>query len=142
MNDILAADDRGTPPLIAIVDDNASVRRAVRRLFRALRMNADSFSSGEELLRRLATEPTYHPDCVILDVQMPRLNGLEVQRRLAGSALPIIFITGHEDTGVREQALAAGAVAFLRKPFGDELLIETVRVALAAKPVQRVSVRS
>jgi FixJ family two-component response regulator len=121
-----------TKPCVAIVEDDESVRRAVGRLLHAFGMDADPFSSGDELLRFLTVTPSYRPDCVILDMQMPGVNGLEVQRRLAGSALPIIFITAHEDPAVREQALAAGAVAFLRKPFSDELLMTTVRAALGA----------
>ncbi len=74
--------------------------------------------------------PSYRPDCLILDVQMPGMNGLEVQRRLAGSGLPIVFITAHDEIGVREKALAEGAVAYLRKPFNDELFVKTVRAAL------------
>src|SRR6185436_234331 len=118
-------------PLIAVVDDDESVRRAVRRLLRAIGIDADPFASGDELLQLLAAMPSYRPDCVILDVQMPGLNGLEVQRRLAGSALPIIFITAHDELVVREQALGAGAVAFLRKPFNDDLFVKTVNAALA-----------
>ena len=118
-------------PLIAIVDDDASIRRAVGRLLRTVGMDADPFSSGDELLELLAAMPSYRPDCVILDVQMPGSNGLEVQRRLAGSTLPIIFITAHDELGLREQALAAGAVAFLRKPFGYDLFVKTVQAALS-----------
>jgi FixJ family two-component response regulator len=70
---------------------------------------------------------------VILDVQMPGLSGLEVQQRLAGSGIPIIFITAHDDIGVREQALAAGALAYLRKPFGDEIFVKTVRAAIGKR---------
>ena len=76
--------------------------------------------------------PSFQPDCLILDVQMPGMNGLEVQDRLAmgGKTIPVIFITAHDQLGVREKALAAGAVAFLRKPFDDEILIKTLREAL------------
>jgi FixJ family two-component response regulator len=80
--------------------------------------------------------PSYRPACIVLDVQMPGSNGLEVQRRLAGSGIPIVFITAHDEAGVRQQALAAGAAAYLRKPFNDEVLIKAVRTAidLAKKP--------
>jgi FixJ family two-component response regulator len=76
--------------------------------------------------------PSFQPDCVMLDVQMPGMNGLEVQHRLAmsGKTIPVIFITAHDELGVREKALAAGAVAFLRKPFDDQLLIKTLREAV------------
>ena len=119
-------------PLIAIVDDDESVCRAIKRLLRSLGLEAQTFTSGREFLDLIEATPSFQPDCVVLDVQMPGLNGLEVLERLAKSAgwLPVIFITAHDVVGVRERALAAGAVALLRKPFNDELLISTVRAAL------------
>jgi len=119
-------------PLIAIVDDDESVCRAIKRLLRSLGLEAQIFTSGQAFLDVIEATPSFQPDCVILDVQMPGLNGLEVQERLAKNAgwLPVIFITAHDVVGVRERALAAGAVALLRKPFNDELLISTVRAAL------------
>lgn len=119
-------------PLIAIVDDDESVCRAMKRLVRSLGMEGDAFTSGREFIDRIETTPSFQPDCVVLDVQMPGMNGLEVQERLAssGNPLPVIFITAHDDLGVRDRALAAGAVAFLRKPFNDKLFIKTLRVAL------------
>ena len=123
-----------TKPLVVVVDDDESVSRAIKRLLRSIGMSSDTFASGDAFLDTLSSIPSYRPDCVILDVQMPGLNGLEVQRRLAGSGLPIIFITAHDDIVVREQALAAGAVAYLRKPFNDELFVKTVRAALDGNP--------
>ena len=119
-------------PRIAIVDDDESVCRAVRRLVRSVAMDAETFSSGRQFLDLLEAMPSFQPDCLILDVQMPGINGLEVQERLtaSGNAVPVIFITAHDEVGVREKALAAGAVAFLRKPFDDELLIKTLHEAL------------
>ena len=119
-------------PLIAIVDDDMSVCRAIKRLVRSLNMNAETFTSGEELINLVEAMPSFHADCAILDVQMPGMNGLEVQERLArsGSPIPVIFITAHDEVGARERALSMGAVAFLRKPFNDELLIKTLRAAL------------
>lgn len=119
-------------PLIAIVDDDESVCRAMKRLVRSLGMAADAFTSGREFIDRVETTPSFQPDCVVLDVQMPGMNGLEVQERLAssGNPLPVIFITAHDEAEVRNRALAAGAVAFLRKPFNDELFIKTLRIAL------------
>jgi FixJ family two-component response regulator len=117
-------------PFVVVVDDDASVGRAIKRLLRAVGIAADTFTSGDDFLDTLSSMPSYRPDCVILDVQMPGSNGLEVQRRLAGYAMSVVFITAHDDVGVREQALAAGAVAYLRKPFNDALLIRTVCVAL------------
>ena len=119
-------------PLIAIVDDDESVRRAIKRLVRSLGMTAETFSSGQEFIDLTEAMPSFQPDCVVLDVQMPGVNGLEVQDYLAHSrsGLPVIFITAHDELGVRERAIAGGAVAFLRKPFNDELFIKTLRAAM------------
>jgi len=117
-------------PFVVVVDDDASVGRAIKRLLRSVGIVADTFASGDEFLDTLSSMPSYRPDCVILDVQMPGSNGLEVQRRLAGQPVPVIFITAHDDAGVRDEALAAGAVAYLRKPFNDALFIRTVCAAL------------
>jgi FixJ family two-component response regulator len=119
-------------PLIAIVDDDDSVCRALRRLVRSLAMDAETFSSGQQFIDLLHAMPSFRPDCLILDVQMPGMNGLDVQRLLImnASTVPLIFITAHDELGVREKALASGAVAFLRKPFNDELLIKTLNEAL------------
>jgi FixJ family two-component response regulator len=119
-------------PLVVVVDDDESVSRAIRRLLRSIGIDADTFASGDAFLDMLLSMPSYHPDCVILDVQMPGLNGLEVQRRLSGSGTSVIFITAHDDISVREQAFAGGAVAYLRKPFNDDLFVRTVRAALEA----------
>ncbi len=123
-------------PLIVIVDDDESVCRAVRRLVRSVAMNAETFSSGQSFLDLLEAMPSFQPDCLILDVQMPDMNGLAVQELLAksGKTVPVIFITAHDEVGMREKALAAGAVAFIRKPFNDELLIKTMREALKHNP--------
>jgi FixJ family two-component response regulator len=125
-----------TKPTIAIVDDDTSVCRAISRLLRSLGMNADTFTSGREFIEHMGTVPSFHPDCVVLDVQMPGMNGLEVQELLVRSddPLPVIFITAHDQSGVRERALQAGAVAFLRKPFNDELLIKTLNEAIKRAP--------
>ena len=125
-------------PLIAIVDDDDSVCRAVRRLVRSLGMDAEIFCSGQEFLDLLESMPSFTPDTVILDVQMPGMNGLDVQARLANSGrpCPVVFITAHDEVGIREKALAAGAVAFLRKPFNDALIIKTLQEALKNHPAQ------
>lgn len=117
-------------PLVAIVDDEESVGLATKRLLRSMDMDADSFRTGEALLKALAAIPPYRPDCLIVDVRMPGLSGLDLQERLQGSGLPIVFITAHDDIAVRERALQAGAVGFLRKPFDEGILIRTVRAAM------------
>jgi len=121
-----------TKPTIAIVDDDASVCRAISRLLRSLGMNADTFTSGHDFIKHIQTMPSVRPDCVVLDVQMPGMNGLEVQELLVRSEnpLPVIFITAHDEVSLRERALQAGAVAFLRKPFNDELFIKTLNQAI------------
>jgi FixJ family two-component response regulator len=119
-------------PLIAIVDDDESVCRALKRLFRSLGMTAETYSSSVEFVDLVEALPSFQPDCVVLDIQMPGMNGIEVQTRIrsARGAIPVIFITAHDDGVVRAQALAGGAVAFLRKPFTDALLIRTMDAAL------------
>jgi FixJ family two-component response regulator len=121
-------------PLVAIVDDDDSVGRAIKRLLLSVGIGADTFSSGDDFLDMLSSMPSYRPGCVILDIQMPGLNGLEVQRRLDGSGMPVILITAYDDVSVRAQALASGAVAYLRKPFNDSILIKTVQTALGIAP--------
>jgi FixJ family two-component response regulator len=120
-------------PLIVIVDDDESVCRALRRLIRSVGMEAETFKSGQDFIDLCEAMPSYQPGCVILDVQMPGMNGLDVQEQLVKSQkkFPVIFITAHDDVGARERALAAGAIAFIRKPFQDEILIKTMREALS-----------
>jgi FixJ family two-component response regulator len=118
-------------PKIAIVDDDASVCRALKRLIRAVGMDVQTFSSGAAYLEVSGATPPFRPDCLILDVQMPQMNGLELQSRITATGVPIVFITAHDDAGARERALAAGAVAFLRKPFDDKLLVTKLNEALA-----------
>jgi FixJ family two-component response regulator len=119
-------------PFIAIVDDDESVCRAIKRLVGSLGMEAETFASGQEFIDFIEAMPSRRFDCIILDVQMPGLNGLDVQERLKrlGNPFPIIFMTAHDEVNVRERALTAGAVAFLRKPFNDGLLIKTLRAAV------------
>src|SRR5262245_56680552 len=111
---------------IAIVDDDASVCGAISGLLRSLGMNTDTFTSGHEFIEHLETKRSIHPDCVVLDVQVPGMNGLEVRELLVRSEnpLPVIFITAHApEASVRERALQTGAVAFLPKPFSDEVFL-------------------
>ena len=118
--------------LIAIVDDDESICRAVKRLLRSAGMQADTFTSGQEFLDFVGTVPWIHVDCIVLDVHMPGMNGLEMQGRLleTGVCPPVIFISAEDSPHTREAALAAGAVAFLPKPVRDEVLLESLRVAL------------
>jgi FixJ family two-component response regulator len=121
-------------PFVAVVDNDMSVGRAIKRLLRSFGVDADTYLSGDEFLDALASIPSYRPGCVILDIQMPGSNGLEVQRRLSGSGIPVIVITAYDDVSVRSQALASGAVGYLRKPFNDSILIKAVQAALGIAP--------
>jgi FixJ family two-component response regulator len=114
------------------VDDDESVCRAIKRLVRSLGMEAEAFNSGRDFIELIDAMPSFQPDCLVLDVQMPGMNGLDVQEQLVSrsSRLPIVFITAHDEIGVRERALSAGALAFLRKPFNDELFIRTLTAAV------------
>jgi FixJ family two-component response regulator len=114
------------------VDDDESVCRAIKRLVRSLGMEAEAFTSGRDFIELIDAMPSFQPDCLVLDVQMPGMNGLDVQEQLVSrsSRLPIVFITAHDEIGVRERALSAGALAFLRKPFNDELFIRTLTAAV------------
>ena len=119
-------------PLIAIVDDDESVCRALGRLVHSLGMAAETYTSGADFVEQLESLPSFNVDCVILDVQMPGLNGIEVQTRLRRirQDIPVVFVTAHDDRVARERALAGGAVAFLHKPCNDALIIRTLDAAL------------
>ena len=124
--------------LIAVVDDDESVCCAVDRLLHSLGMNTQTFASGSEFLAYIDAMPSFHPDCVVLDLHMPGLNGLDVQERLAreGNTVPLIFITAHDEVDARDRALKRGAVAFLRKPFSDEVLMKALDEAAHRKSGQ------
>jgi FixJ family two-component response regulator len=118
-------------PLIAVVDDDASVREALESLLRSVGLRAEVCASAEDFL-----QSSYVPEtaCLIVDVRMPRMSGLDLQRQLATAhcPIPLIFITAHEDGETRARALCAGAVAFLYKPFSEEILLGAVQAALQA----------
>jgi len=120
-------------PLIAIVDDEESIRRALSRLLRASGLENRTFPSGIDFLESLNES---HFDCVVLDIHMPRLGGFEVQASLAraNARIPVIVITGRDSDETREQVMAAGAVAYLRKPIEDRVLLSALATALADDP--------
>jgi FixJ family two-component response regulator len=117
-------------PLIAVVDDDPSILRALRRLLSLSGFAVTAFASGEELL---AWEQLPGVACLVLDVNLTGLNGFEVQERLvdSGLAIPIVFITAHDDTATRERAERAADARYLRKPFDEQALIEEIQKALA-----------
>ena len=122
----------GRACLISIVDDDASVREATEALVRSLGLPAATFASAEEFLNSDRLRDTA---CLITDVQMPGMSGLELQRRLGaeGHRFPVIVLTASPEAKVRARALAAGAFGFLGKPFSDDTLIACLDGALAAR---------
>lgn len=115
--------------VISIVDDDPSVREAIESLMRSVGLNAHVFASAEEFLHSNHIEGT---SCLILDIRLPGMSGLELQRRLAagGYRIPIIFISARRDDQIRAQALSAGAVDFLCKPCREQALVTAVHAAL------------
>ena len=116
-------------PTVLVVDDDASVRKSLQRLLRSAGFAVQTFASGVEFM---AHEPFVGLYCLVLDIQMPEMNGLEVQHHLAesGNTIPIIFITAHADVQVRDRAMQAGASAFLVKPFDVHALLDAIEEAL------------
>ncbi len=115
--------------IVSIVDDDVSVRRSTRRLLRSSGFRSEAFASAEEFLNSGWAGETA---CVILDLRMPGINGLELQRRLAqnGNPVPVIFLSAHASEEDERSALRAGAVQFLRKPISKEALLSAIREAL------------
>jgi FixJ family two-component response regulator len=115
--------------LVAIVDDDDSMRGALHGLLKAVGLPAIAFASAEEFLK---SGQQYQTSCLIADIRMPGMSGLDLQARLNSDRckIPTIFITAHGDAKMRLQALREGAVEFLSKPFDDEALLESVRAAL------------
>ena len=118
-----------TANLIAVVDDDAAVRRTTARLIEAFGFRAVAFESAESFLR---SDQVSETSCLVADVEMPGMNGLELQSHLAAAGLriPIIFITAYDTKESRQRAMQAGAIAFLTKPFREELLLQTVCAVL------------
>ena len=116
-------------PLVFVVDDDASMREALSSLIRSTGLRAVTFSSAGEFLRR---EPPGGPACLVLDIRLPGMSGLELQRELAAlkNPIPIIFITGHGDIPMSVRAMKAGAVEFLPKPFRDQDLLDAIQQAI------------
>jgi FixJ family two-component response regulator len=119
----------GRKNLISLVDDDASIRRTTTLLIESFGFQAAAFESAEHFLESGQPQET---SCLIIDIQMPGMNGLQLQSHLAtaGYKIPVIFITAYDKEESRQQALQAGAVAFLGKPFNDELLLQALRAAL------------
>ena len=116
-------------PTVFIIDDDAGMRHAVQDLVESVGLRAESFSTGEEFLTK---QRTADPSCLVLDVRLPQMSGLDFQRKLAeiGLQVPIVFITAHGDIPMSVRALKSGAVEFLTKPFRDQDLLDAIQQAL------------
>ena len=115
-------------PLIAVVDDEQPVRKALMRLMRSAGLSVETFASGAEFLKSVDIRL---PDCAVLDLHMPQMDGFSVQASLARkcAALPVIILTGHDLPNARERAMQGGASAFLRKPVPDRTLLDAISAA-------------
>ncbi len=116
-------------PVVFVVDDDISVRESLEALIRCEGWQPRTFASAQEFLDH---PPAVVPSCLVLDISLPGLNGLDLQKRIVveRAEMPIIFITGHRDVPMTVQAMKAGAVEFLTKPFGDDVLLTAIRAAL------------
>jgi FixJ family two-component response regulator len=125
-----------TTAIVFIVDDDASVREALGRLVRSAGLRVEAFASAEAFLNRARTDA---PSCLVLDVQLPDLSGLDLQRRMvdANHEMPIVFITGHGDIPTTVRAMKAGAIEFLTKPLVEGDVLESIRQAIARDRVVR-----
>ena len=120
----------GSLPLISVVDDDYSVRKSLYGLIRSVGFAVEVFASAEEFLH---SDHLHQTHCLIVDVRMPGMNGLELQLHLASTRceIPVIFITAHGNETARTQALKNGAVAYLCKPFSEEALLNAIRASLS-----------
>ena len=120
---------RNDTPLVAVVDDEESVRRALGRLVRSAGFDVETFSSGIDFLRAVGQR---RPSCVVLDLRMPHVNGFDVQHTLKemDSGLPVVIITGDDSPESRSRALKQGAKAYLRKPVDDAMLVDAIQTAI------------
>jgi len=116
-------------PTVFIIDDDRSMRQAIQDLVESVGLRAEAFATGQDFLRK---QPTGGPSCLVLDVRLPQMSGLDFQRQLAetGVQIPIIFITAHGDIPMSVRALKSGAVEFLTKPFRDQDLLDAIQQAL------------
>jgi RNA polymerase sigma factor (sigma-70 family) len=125
-----------TPPIVLVVDDDPSVGRAIKRLAESVGLHAAQFGSAQEFLR---CQPPDTCSCLVLDVRLPGISGLDFQRQLseANINIPIIFISAHGDIPMTVRAMKAGAVEFLTKPFRDQDLLDAVQIALERDRTRR-----
>jgi FixJ family two-component response regulator len=126
----------GPTPTVFVVDDDDDVRVSIAELLRSAGLRAETFATAQEFLGRGRGDG---PSCLVLDLQLPGMDGLDVQRELArsGDSMPIIFLTGHGDIPTTVKAMKSGAVEFLTKPFDDEHLLDAIQQALERDQVAR-----
>jgi len=126
----------GATPTVFVVDDDDDVRRSIAELLRSAGLRSETFGTAREFLTRAKSDG---PSCVVLDLSLPGMDGLDVQRELArtGDTTPIVFVTGHGDIPTSVTAMKSGAVEFLTKPFDDERLLDAVRQALGRDEIAR-----
>ena len=124
-----------TKPIIYIVDDDESVRRAMKRLISSMGINAQTFASGREFLDSDFRE---QKACLIVDVKMPGMSGIELQKKLVakGSKLPVVFITAFDTDELRTEAKKTGAAGYFRKPVDDQALLDSIQWALSDSPIE------
>jgi len=125
-----------TMPLISIVDDDLSVRRALRRLVRSAGYTVETFASAREFLDSV---PSARTACLVLDIHLGGMSGFELQERMAAdrAPFPVIFITAHDDAATRERARQTGASAYLRKPFDEQILLAAIGRAIGVDGARR-----
>ena len=123
-------------PTVFIIDDDRGMRQAIQDLVESVGLRAESFATGGEFLKRKRTND---PSCLVLDVRLPQMSGLDFQRQLAeaGMQIPIIFVTAHGDVPMSVRALKSGAVEFLTKPFRDQDLLDAIQQALQRDRAER-----
>jgi FixJ family two-component response regulator len=123
-------------PTVFIIDDDRGMRQAVQDLVESVGLRAESFATGQEFLSR---QPSSDPSCLVLDVRLPQISGLDFQSRLTeiGMRIPVIFITAHGDVPMSVRALKSGAVEFLTKPFRDQDLLDAIQQALQRDMAER-----
>jgi FixJ family two-component response regulator len=126
----------GGAPTVFVIDDDAAMRAAIRGLLKSVGLPSESYGTAEEFLRSKRPDG---PSCLVLDVSLPGVNGLDFQRQLAdaGIRIPIIFITGHGDIPMTVKAMKSGALEFLTKPFQDQDLLDAIHQALERDRVTR-----
>jgi FixJ family two-component response regulator len=127
-----------TKSIVFVVDDDASIREAMRRLFQSVGLHAEVFASTGEFLQ---CRPAAVPCCLVLDVRLPELSGLDFQAQLADANIhiPIIFMTGHGDIPMTVKAMKAGAIEFLPKPFREQDMLDAVRIGIEKDRVRRAA---